>query len=302
VAVTLAGDLWRELRQQRAPVGMTQQAAPNGTQDRATEQIRHEANGEAAQALAQTTGYLQHVRYQSLLRIAARQSVAIRLHYLPGQFVPAGAVLADISPAVLASDGMLRAVRRAMVIGSQRTLRQDPGLAINRLTGAALLALSSSVHNTPDALIYIDWLAQMLRMLSQSWAYQPVYRPRARTGLVINPPNPFGGFIMAAFDDIRQASANNTVVTVHLLDTIAHLAPWLTSTEQRDALATQADAIVEGAMESIQVLTDRTTILQSYVSTCQALGRPVRDKRAQPRRTSPAPPTMQPLPQYDPSI
>jgi uncharacterized membrane protein len=231
------------------------------------------ARGEGGIVTAPTSGYLQAVRFRELVRDAEHADGVVRLAYRPGQFILAGSTLAAVWPAQLSTTPLADAIRRAHHIGSQRTMQQDLEFAVDKLVQIALLALSSAVNNTFNALICLDWLGDGLRMLAEQPCDWLAHEDAHGTIRVISAPLAFNAIIEAAFSRIRFASGGNPTVVIHLMRTIARLAPALTSAEQRDALGAQADAAARLACSALTLDVDRAEVLRAYRATCAALGR-----------------------------
>ncbi|HLJ82325.1 MAG TPA: DUF2254 domain-containing protein [Ktedonobacterales bacterium] len=242
---------------------------------------------DAAPVMAAASGYLQALAFQKLVRAAKQAGGVVRLVYRPGQYVLAGSVLAEVWPSQIIGAQLAAEIQKAHVVGSQRTLQQDLEFAIDKLEQIALLALSSAVNNTFNALICIDWLADGLRMLAENPSDWLVYHDERGAVRVITQPLPLTSVIDAAFSKIRYASGGNPTVVNHLLRTIGRLAPFLTTQEQRDALAAQANAAAEAALKALALKVDRAAVLASYTRTCQILGRPACQDRT-PAGSEPA--------------
>ena len=93
-----------------------------------------------AEVTSTTSGYLQFVRYSTIVDIASDADAVIELLYRPGHFVVRGLPLARVWPASAASE-VSRGLDRAHVTGAHRTLRQDPTFAIDQLVEIAIRAL-----------------------------------------------------------------------------------------------------------------------------------------------------------------
>jgi uncharacterized membrane protein len=238
------------------------------------------------------SGYLQCIDYHRLVRAAERADGVVRLAYRSGEFVVAGSTLATIwSPApnqrdqpnadardALTRDELARDVGRAHIIGARRTFEQDLEFAIDKLVQIALLALSTAVNNTFNAIICIDWLSEALRELAANPCEWLLYRDESDKSdpqgaiRVITQPLAFAALVDAAFGKIRYAANGNPMVVIHLLQSLARLAPSLSTTAQRAALAAHAD---QAALASLHVLTleaDRQAVEACYQMTCMALG------------------------------
>lgn len=231
-------------------------------------------DSDGAPVIASRSGYLQAVNFQRLVHAAAHADGVVRLAYRPGQFVLEGSTLATVWPAELADAAFAGEVRAAHISGTQRTLQQDLEFAIDKLVQIALLALSSAINNTFNALICIDWLADGLRMLAEYPCDWLVYHDAKGVIRIITRPLPLPAIIVAAFSRIRYASGGNPTVVIHLVRTIAALAPFLTRPEQREALAAQADDAMETALNTLTLESDRSVVLRYYDQACKALGKP----------------------------
>ena len=277
VAALVAAELRRAIDERQRAI-----AAEGGTDaaDRPmpanlAEATRH-LTADAAPVSAVKSGYLQELAFRKLVRAANQAGAVVQLKYRPGQYILAGSVLAEVWPsqAVTAESRLARTIQRAHIVGSQRTMRQDLEFAIDKLEQIAMIALSAAINNTFNALICIDWLADGLRMLAEKPSDWLVYHDALGVVRVITQPLPLTSLIDAAFSKIRYASRDNPAVVIHLLRAIGRLAPFLTTPEQRDALAAQANAAVGQALHALSLETDRTAVMDCYTSACVMLGRP----------------------------
>lgn len=288
VAALVAAGLRRAIAErQRANASEGGRDAPDERTRDALAAVNQQIERDGAAVAAQRSGYLQAVEIQRLVRAAARADGIIRLAYRPGQFVLEGSTLATVWPAELANRAFADEVRATHIIGSRRTLQQDLEFAIDKLVQIALLALSSAINNTFNALICIDWLADGLRMLAEYPSDWLVYHDAAGAIRIVTQPLPFADIIAAAFSKIRYASGGNPTVVIHLVQTIAALAPFLTRPDQREALADQADQAVEVALGALTLEADRALILACYKQTCDILHRPADRARTGQRTVAP---------------
>src|ERR1700693_1503351 len=88
---------------------------------------RFETGGGAVSALS--SGFLQAVGHGRLVRMATSADAVIRLLHRPGHFVVEGQQLAMVWPPE-AVDAVSQAMARAHIVGPNRTLMQDLGLAV----------------------------------------------------------------------------------------------------------------------------------------------------------------------------
>src|SRR5450755_4878397 len=96
---------------------------------------------------APASGYLQFVRHETLVGLAAEKGAVIRLHHRPGHFVVSGNAMATVWPAG-AAGSVSQALRRAHICGPNRTLVQDLAFAVDQLVEIAIRALSPAVNDT----------------------------------------------------------------------------------------------------------------------------------------------------------
>jgi uncharacterized membrane protein len=229
---------------------------------------------------ARTSGYLQAIAFRKLVRAASQTGAVVRLAYRPGQYVLAGSAIAEVWPSHAVDARLAAAIQHAHLVGSQRTLQQDLEFAIDKLVQIALIALSAAINNMFNALICLAWLTDGLRMLAEHPSDWLIYHDNRGAVRIITQPLPMTGIIDAAFSKIRYASGGNPTVVIHLLRAIGRLAPFLTTQQQRDTLAAQADAAAEAALKTLPLEGDRSAVLECYTRTSQVLGRPAFQDRA----------------------
>ncbi|WIG58025.1 MAG: hypothetical protein OJF49_000770 [Ktedonobacterales bacterium] len=264
VAAVVAGDLWRaidDVRRRHEADGWTM-----GADDPQAPDIKHaiaRLTTDGASVAAEQSGFIVYVDHQQLVRATERADATLRLLHQRGRFVLAGEPIANVWPSERATGALMDELAKAVVIGPERTLRQDLEFAIDRLVQISLLALSPAINNTFNALICIDWLSEGVRALAQYPCDWIIYRDGGGALRVLDQPHPITEVIEAAFNKVRQASARNTAVTTHLLTTLGRLSVWLTAEDQQAALVAQADAVVEGALVEITVEKDRAAIRAS---------------------------------------
>ena len=130
---------------------------------------------------APSSGYLQFIRHETLIRLAAEKGAVIRLLHRPGQFAVRGHPMATVWPGEAAAV-VTEALRRAHITGANRTLAQDLAFAVDQLVEIAIRALSPAVNDTFTALTCIDWLGESLCKVTTDW--HPIYAHRDEHGYV----------------------------------------------------------------------------------------------------------------------
>ncbi len=223
----------------------------------------------AAIVLCPTSGYIQVVRHNDLVRAATTAGAVIHLEHRAGEFALAGTPLARVDPPE-AFEAVGPKIQRAVVVGAYRTLEQDLLYAIDQLVEIAVRALSPGVNDPFTAIMCIDWLADGVSRVEAN----PV-RGRGIAGsdgtiCLVIPAEKTAGIIDAAFDQIQQAAVGHPVVTVHLLTTMSRLAP-LVGQSSRDALRLHADTVVERALHAASLVKDINVIEAAHRSAITSM-------------------------------
>jgi uncharacterized membrane protein len=203
-------------RSENSPSLASSYAAPSSSVDRSQILARFETEG--AKILASRSGYIERIARKELVLAALRSDFAVEILFRPGQFILEDEPVARVLPAE-GADAFGRVVLASIAVGPNRTLEQDVEFAVAQLVEVALRALSSAVNDTFTALPCIDWMGEAVRMFAalpstENILYGPTGEPR-----LIERPLPFPRVVKAAFDQIRQAGADNPAVIVRLLQT-----------------------------------------------------------------------------------
>jgi uncharacterized membrane protein len=272
VVASIAADLFRAIDAEFPPdVEMAPLHRPNHS-DRAQlpdpaarplPELLDSIASEGATVPAGQSGYLQFVGYQQLIDIAESAGGVIRLTHRPGHFIVAGRPLAQVWPPKAATQ-VGNALERSHLTGPHRTLIQDPVFAIDQLVEIAIRALSPAVNDTFTALTCIDWLSAGLCRISTRKLAEGVYRDRlGRIRLIESDPS-YPRMVNRATDKIRQASRGMPAVVIRLMDSLAHVIEYTTSSEQRAVLRRQADMVLRAAEEDIDEPNDLAQVRERY--------------------------------------
>jgi uncharacterized membrane protein len=245
-------------------------AAPYSRSESHTQQVdaseTHRTRSDSAAVVSPTSGYLQEIRHHTLVSAAAKAGALISVLFRPGQFVLQGETLASISPASkLAS--LAPVVSRSVTMGRHRVLSQDLEFGVAQIVEIAIRALSPAINDTFTGIASVDLLGEALTILAEApqrngrWfdadgnlrlQVRPLLLPR---------------LVKQAFDQIRQAAADNPAVLIRLLSTIGRLAPKLQKAQDRSALVKQAAAVWDTANTRPLVKMDREDIEAAWQKT-----------------------------------
>jgi uncharacterized membrane protein len=218
---------------------------------------------EGAEVTASTSGYLQFVRYSTIVEIAAEADAVIELLYRPGHFVARGLPLARVWPASAAGD-VSRALDKAHVTGANRTLRQDLTFAIDQLVEIALRALSPAVNDTFTGMTCVDWLSDGLCAMTAGWNSRRVHFDTDGKVRVIACELRYEQIVDRAFDKIRQAGRAMPAILIRQLEALARIMEYTTTAEQRTVLLDQAAMILRSGEASVPEAEDRADVRRRY--------------------------------------
>ena len=213
--------------------------------------------------VAPASGYLQFIKHQDLVSVAASANAVICLEHRPGHFLVRGHRFATVWPPEAAT-AMRRRLDQAHIIGSHRTLTQDVSFGIDQLVEIAIRALSPAVNDTFTALTCIDWLGENLCRIVSSWHPARVHRDRQGYIRVISAEPSYDRLVRRSFEKIRQSSLGMPAVMIRELDALARIMAETTSAGQRRVLLEQAAMIDRACERSVPEADDRADVRRSY--------------------------------------
>jgi uncharacterized membrane protein len=212
---------------------------------------------------APSSGYLQFIRHEALVALAAEKGAVIRLLQRPGQFVVSGHAMATVWPPD-AAPAVTKALRRAHITGPNRTLAQDLAFAVDQLVEIAIRALSPAVNDTFTALTCIDWLGESLCRITTGWHPIRLHRDSHGYVRVITAHVSYAGLVERAFEKIRQAGRGMPAVLIRQLESLTKIMDHTTTSEQRELLLRQAAMIFQASEESVPEPSDRADVRREY--------------------------------------
>jgi uncharacterized membrane protein len=215
------------------------------------------------QVTAAASGFIQAVGHEPLVEVATAADAVIRLLHRPGYFVLEGQPVALVTPSG-AVDEVSGALAAAYIVGPNRTLTQDPSLAIDQLVEVAIRALSPAVNDTFTALNCIDWLGDCLTRACEEPLPSGVYRDATGKVRVIEPAVTAEQLIKEATDKIRQASRGMPAVQIGLLQNLEKVMAVIRTPGQREAVLHHAEMILNASEESVPETSDRQDVRAAY--------------------------------------
>src|SRR5262249_31122611 len=181
------------------------------------------------------SGYLQFIRHERLVRIAADADAVIHLPYRPGHFLVEGHPLAAVWPAEAAAQ-VEQQLARGQITGPYRTLTQDVSFGVDQLVEIAIRALSPAVNDTFTAMTCIDWLGDCLCRITTGWHPRRVRRdPNGWVRLIAYQAD-YDRLIARSFEKIRQAGVGMPAVMIRQLDALSKIMEQTLEVERRQVL------------------------------------------------------------------
>ncbi len=260
VIASIAGDLARAVESEAAaPAWDRPKTGPS------LSELVVRLDEDSAVVRAPRSGYLQFVRVERLMGVAARSGAVIRLLYRPGHFVVEGEPLAEVWPGAAAGE-VARTLGGAHATGPHRTLTQDVSFAVDQLVEIAIRALSPAVNDTFTAIACIDWLGDAMCKIAAGWTPHDVHRDATGRVRVITRTISFERLVERAHDKIRQASRGMPAVMIRQLDGLAKVTSYTVSADQRQVLLGQGAMILRSAEESVPEPSDREDVRRRHAA------------------------------------
>ncbi len=200
---------------------------------------------EARSLLSSSSGYIQAIAQQEIIKVATEQDLFIYIKHRPGDFIMAGEVLASVWPPHKIEDALLKDISRTFIIGNQRTEEQDVEFAIHQLVELALRALSPGINDPFTAIVCIDRLGACIGVLAgrnfpSAYRYDNNHQLR-----VVSHPITMEGIFNAAFNQIRQYGGSCVAVGLRLLETFGVLASTTDNPTVHEAIWQHAKMVKE---------------------------------------------------------
>lgn len=204
----------------------------------------------SAVVCADRSGFLQAVDGGTLLDLGERMRAVIGMEPHIGDFILAGEPLASVTPAAAAESGELQdAVRRAFVLGAERTREQDVEFSVIEISDIAVKALSPGINDPTTALHCIDRVSEILLALGTRGEPR-IWRTRAGKVHYVARDATFERSLALAFDQARHFGADNPVIARGLLAALARLRR-LVAPRHYPALDEQRTAVLRSALAAV---------------------------------------------------
>ncbi|SAL88701.1 hypothetical protein AWB74_08690 [Caballeronia arvi] len=190
------------------------------------------------------SGIVLAVNLERLVAKARRADVVIEFVPQVGDFVAVDEPLFYLygnSDAI--DDNRLRTL---VAFGTERTMEQDPMFAFRILVDIALKALSAAINDPTTAVLAIDQLHRLLRMVGRrSLRVEEIEDSSGRVRVILRTPN-WEDFVHISFREIRQYGASSIQIARRLRAAIENLIQSLPE-HRHDALRVEL-ALIDRAI------------------------------------------------------
>jgi uncharacterized membrane protein len=160
------------------------------------------------------SGMLQAVDGPGLAELAHRNRCTIRLAPQVGDFVTRGEPLFHIYQGGQGIDD--RELHRAVAVGPEQTLEQDPRFAFRIIVDIASKALSPAINDPSTAVLALDQIQRLLRVIGKRHLGDGTIRDAEGVVRVILPTPNWEDFVNLGMSEIRLFGANSIQVVRRL--------------------------------------------------------------------------------------
>jgi len=112
--------------------------------------------GEPARITARQSGYVRFMNGDSLLALAVRHDLFVRVHLRPGTFASHGECLVEAWPADRVDDAVAQDIVSTFLVGAHRTTLQDLLFTFEQVSEIAMRAMSPSINDPTTAVHCVD--------------------------------------------------------------------------------------------------------------------------------------------------
>ena len=216
------------------------------------------------------SGIILAVNMPALIAEAQRADCIVELVPQMGDFVAVDDPLFYVYGNAGAIDD--RRLRELVAFGTERTMEQDPLFAFRILVDIALKALSPAINDPTTAVLAIDQLHRLLRMVGlRSLRTDEFSDYSGHLRLIYRTPN-WENFVHITFREIRQCGANSLQVVRRLRAMIENLTQTLP--EQRHAVLREELDLLDRAVG--RHFSFREDLALARIPDAQGLGGSVR--------------------------
>ncbi len=233
-----------------------------------------ELDPHTAQAVAliqHRSGYLQNMDENGLLNFATEHNVTVQCLQIVGTFVLSDQPVALVWPENALDGDARNNLSNYFTLGPRRTPAHDLDFLFDQLSEMALRALSPGVNDAVTAMRCVDRIAQgLLLMVTRRPPASHRFDESGGLRLVL-PQIDLGNLVEDTLGEFRRFSADNMLVSMHLLDTIGVLLVSTDNIDLRSSLLGEAALIREGT-KKVLLEADFARLDRRYEEVVNATG------------------------------
>lgn len=219
--------------------------------------------------LAMTSGYVQRVNTEGLLRWATRHRVVLRIEKEMGAFVGDGTVLFSVRSGMERPDPLEADWPDDLLdyvsIGRHRNIEQDVGFGIQQLVDITLKALSPGINDTTTAIMAIDYLGEIGERLARR-EFPARLRSDGQHLRVLVRSADFEDYVRLAFDLPRINARGNHAVFRRLLRALDLVYDNVISDGRKFVLREQADLLLAYAEQTLATEYEKALVRDLHTS------------------------------------
>jgi uncharacterized membrane protein len=226
---------------------------------------------ESRPIIAKSTGYLQAIDDEGLMKISQKYRLLLRIEYQPGKYIINGCSLVSVFPSERVNKKIAKKIHDAFILGNERTEQQDVEFPINQLVEIALRAISPAVNDPFTAIRCIDRLAAGLCHLVQRNFPSPYRYDKNNKLRIIAKPILFNELADSTFNQIRQYGKSDAAVSIRLLEAIARISTYTDNPEYQKVLRHHADMILQDSSNGLSQEHDCKDVQKRYRAVIKSL-------------------------------
>ncbi|MBS0243509.1 MAG: DUF2254 domain-containing protein [Proteobacteria bacterium] len=184
------------------------------------------------------SGYVQDIRFDSILDLAERYDAVVRLEFGVGDFAIAELPAARLMDPTEPDADLVSGVQDAIIIGDHRTSDRDLAFAIRQIVDMAVKALSPGINDPTTANFCLHHLSAILVTLGDRAMPQKIFCAKGRLRVIAQPPT-YRSLVDLAIAEVRQNAGPQASVLVGVAVAIEAAARTAIANDRREALLHQ---------------------------------------------------------------
>lgn len=205
----------------------------------------------AGTVAAGRTGYIQTFEQSSVMSVAQKHDLCIRMEFRPGDFAAAGDILMRVWPEGRLNEGVEQELRECFAFGRHRTPAQNLLFLSDELVEVAARALSPGVNDPFTAMECLNWLGAALRLLATRKTPASHRVDKDGNLRVIAQPVTFEVLAEAVFGQLVQYVSADRNAGLYALRTMAMIIVQLKNEAHRQVILRHAQIITAEAQANM---------------------------------------------------